>query len=182
MKRAIMWTLLVAGGAILLPAVIFGPNRLYGLLVANESCEGTAVSIQPSGSSESSAPKCYLVELKTDDHAVRMFSSSDQKWSLIVRGERVRVRLVPSPPWSLGGDLWQDAALLGVYHKPQTAALAKGSAVTAKRSDTPNKSRPLVSHTSAAASFLLMAMFVRALRRRRGKTTGGRVRENGDMS
>lgn len=164
-----MWTMLVAGGALLLPAIIFGPSRLYGLLAANKLCEGTVTAIQPSGTSDSAFPKLYNIELNTDEQEMQMFSSHDQKWSLVVKGERVRARLVPSPPWSACGSLWQDAALLGIYRNPQEAR------TPAQRPASQSKSRPLVSSTSAAASFLLMAMFVRSLRRRRGQMTGDRV-------
>ncbi len=162
MKRVIKWTALTIGGMLLLPIVIFGPNRLYGLLVGSELCEGTVVAIQPTGASDSAAPKRHLVELCMDDQQVQMFSSSDQKWSLITKGERVRARLYASPPWSIDNSRWQDGMLLGVYRSRQKSALL------AERSGRPRtKSEPVVSASSVAASFMLLALFVRSLNTRK---------------
>ena len=155
MKRVIKWTVLTVGGMLLLSIVIFGPNRLYGLLIGSELCEGTVVTIRPSGTSDSAAPKRYLVQLCTDDQQVQMFPSSDQKWPLISKGERVRVRLFASPPWSADNSRWQDAVLLGVFYTPQQlASLARQR----------TKPRPVVNAGSEAASLLLLALFVRSIK------------------
>ena len=162
MKRVIKWTALIVGGVLLLPIVIFGPNRLYGLLAGSELYAGTVVAIHPAGTSDTAAPKRYLVELSMDDQQVQMFSSSDQKWSLITKGERVRAKLFASPPWSVDNSRWQDGMLLGVYRSRQTSALL------AEQSGRPRtKPEPVVNASSAAASFMLMALFVRSLNTRK---------------
>ena len=170
MKRVIKWTVLTVGGMLLLPIVIFGPNRLYGLLVGSEFCEGTVAAIQPSGTSDSAAPKRYLVELYTDDQQVQMFSSSDHKWPLVAKGERVRMRLFASPPWSTDNSRWRDGMLLGVYRAPQLSDLLE---------ETPKpgiKPRSVVSAGSAAASLILLALFVRSLNTRKRRDLVGPVR------
>ena len=165
MKRMIKWTALTVCSMILLPIVIFGPNRLYGLLVGSEVCEGTIVAIQPTGNSDTAAPKSYLVELRMDDQQVQMFSSSDQKWSLVDNGERVRTQLYANPPWSTKNGRWQDGMLMGVYRTPQQSALM------AKRSQgSRTKSRPITNNSSVAASFMLLGLFVRSLKKRRFST------------
>lgn len=120
MRKTMVWTLGIVGGAGLI--LLFCIATRWRELFWSETCEGTVAQIQPSEKTEGELPKSYLVELRTDDLELHVFSSTDWRWSLVSRGDRVQARLLPMLPWSKSKGRWQDGVLVSKFLRHPTLA------------------------------------------------------------
>lgn len=129
LKRFLMLVLVLAATAV----ALLGPGRVYGILHWQQ-LEGQVVKILPYGKSESAVVELYLVEILVAPNLVYLAPSNDPQWLMVAVGERVRVKLYPSPPWTVGAGPWQNALLvskLAEVAPPPPVVVAPGAAEAA---------------------------------------------------
>jgi hypothetical protein len=146
MKAMIYWLFVAVALTAFVFGAICGPARMYGWLYSRLD-RGMVVKIEPFQTDKDSGdkPKSFLLELQTPKKELFVFASSDRQWSMIKRGEYVRVKLYPSPPWSTESGQWQNGKLLGKMAPPVESTKASMPVATGGKPATPQAAaRPAI--------------------------------------